>query len=153
VSADFFHDPPSPTLWESARAAREVHDCFADEIAIDFPSVDPLVERACGRFFGEQPGAEILTTEVQVSKRSAALGTVVPLEVPLRGTCGRCGGRGETWTEPCRHCDGTGASLVHRRIRLSVPPGVADGARFRLRVKSPDAVPQRVEIRVSVGNS
>jgi hypothetical protein len=40
--------------------------------------------------------------------------------------------------------------LVHRRIRLAVPPGVANGARFRFRVKSPDAAPLRVEIRVVV---
>jgi hypothetical protein len=150
VSADFSHDQPLPTLWEPARAAGEAQDCFADEIAIDFPSVDPLVERACGRFFGEPSGAEMLTTDVHVSKRAARLGTTLPLEVPLHGTCSRCGGRGEIWTEACRHCGGTGALLVHRRIRLSVPPGVADGARFRFRVKSPDAAPLRVEIRVVV---
>jgi hypothetical protein len=150
VSGEFFHDQPLPTLWRPARAAGDAQDCFADEIAIDFPSIDPLVERACGRFFGEQSRADMLTTEVPLSRRAAALGAVVPLEVPLRGTCARCGGRGETWTEPCRHCRGTGASVVHQQIRFAVPPGVADGARFRFRVRSPEAASVRLEIRVVI---
>jgi hypothetical protein len=30
------------------------HDCFADEIAIDFPSVEPVVERMRDAFLGER---------------------------------------------------------------------------------------------------
>ena len=85
------------------------HDCFADEIAIDFPSVGHLVERVRDGFLGEGGDvATTLTTEVSLSRRDASSATVVPLEVPLRGTCAACGGRGETWTEPCAACRGTG---------------------------------------------
>jgi hypothetical protein len=38
-------------------------------------------------------------------------------------------------------------------VRLSVPAGVADGARFRFRVSSPHAEPVRVEVRVAIRSS
>ena len=113
-----------PTLWDTIRPAGAADECFADEIAIDFPSVDTMVARVRDSFLGEPADAETLTTEVSVSTREATRGVVLPLEVPLRGTCQACGGRGETWTEPCRACCGTGHRLVHHSLRLSVPPGV-----------------------------
>lgn len=122
--------------------------CFADEVAIDFPSVGYLAERVRDGFLGE-PDA-VHTLDVGLSRRDAQLGTVIPLRVPLQGTCLICGGRGETWTDPCGPCLGTGSALVHHWIRLSVPPGVVDGARFRFHVSSSHASPLRVEVRVTV---
>ena len=127
------------------------HECFSDEIAIDFPSVGHAVERMRDAFLGEEPpGVEMLTTEVCLSSRDAFRGLVVPLDVPILGLCPCCGGRGETWTEPCGPCFGTGESLFHQSVRLAVPPGVADGARFRFRVKSAHAASVRVEVRVAI---
>ena len=88
-----------------------------------------------------------------MSRREARRGLVVPLDVPMRGMCSSCGGRGETWTEPCVACCGTGASLLHHPVRVSVPAGVADGARFRFRVTSPHAPSVRVELRVAIRSS
>jgi hypothetical protein len=139
-----------PTLWDTIRDAAP-DDCFADEIAIDFPSLDPLIERVRDSFLGgEAAEAETLTTEVSLSSRDASHGIVLPLEVPLKRTCASCGGRGETWTEPCVACRGTGDALVHHPVRLSVPAGVSNGARFRFRISSPHAAPVRVEVRVAV---
>jgi hypothetical protein len=126
------------------------HDCFADEIAIDFPSVEPVVERMRDAFLGEREEDAVLRTELRVSRREASDGLVVPIDVPMRGTCGRCGGRGETWTEPCDDCSGTGAAWLRRSVRVSLPPGVADGARVRFRVSSPGAPSVRVEVRIAV---
>jgi hypothetical protein len=129
-------------------------DCFADEIAIDFPSVEPAVERMRDAFLGERTGAadDVLRLEVQVSRREAWDGLVVPVEVPIRRLCPRCGGRGETWTEPCDACDHIGATLVHHVVRVRLPPGIVDGAllRFRVRLAGSDAV--RVELRVAIVN-
>ena len=128
-----------------------MHECFADEIAIDFPSVGRLVDRVREAFLGEDerdPGT--VTHEVRLSNREARRGTIVPIELPLSGTCVRCGGRGEVWTEPCAACCGSGASLVRHPIRVSVPPGVSNGARFRFKVSSPHAAPVRVELRVAI---
>jgi hypothetical protein len=144
---------PAQGAWASSNAPYQTHDCFADEVAIDFPSIGSVVERVRDTFLGEQVGAEILTTDVLLSERDAFMGTVVPLEVPLREMCAVCGGRGETWTEPCADCLGTGDSFVQRPVRLSLPAGVVDGARFAFRVRSPRAEPVRVEVRVQIRSS
>ena len=129
------------------------HDVFADEIAIDFPSVDCVVDRMRDAFLGEVVEGDVHCTDVLLSKREASDGLVVPVEVPIRTTCPECGGRGETWTEPCEDCCGTGASVFRHAVRVSVPAGVADGARFRFRVTSPDAAAVRVEVRVAIRSS
>jgi hypothetical protein len=145
---------PESLKRELAHDTDRPHDCFADEIAIDFPSVGDLVARVRDAFLGERAGGDdTLTTEVSVSSRDAWRGTVVPLEVPLRGTCEICGGRGETWTEPCGQCAGTGERQLSHAVRLAVPAGVADGARLRFRVNRPHAAPLRVEVRVAIRTS
>lgn len=126
------------------------HECFADEIAIDFPSVGHAVERMRDAFLGERADADVVCTEVSLTRREACDGLVVPVEVPIRATCPECGGRGETWTEPCAGCGGSGESLFHHPVKLAVPPGVADGARFRFRLSSPHADSVRVEVRVAI---
>src|SRR3954469_12523878 len=108
------------------------HECFADEIAIDFPSVGHAVERICDAFRGERidaDSARMLHAEVSLSPREASGGLVIAVEVPVRTTCPHCGGRGETWTEPCGLCHGTGESRFSHAVRVPVPAGVADGAR------------------------
>jgi hypothetical protein len=126
------------------------HECFADEIAIDFPSVGRVVERMRERFLGERTDADVLSAEVSLSKFEAWKGRVVPIEIPVRATCTKCGGRGETWAEPCDLCVGTGESLTRHAVNIAVPPRVADGARLRFRFNAPDAPPVRVELRVVV---
>jgi hypothetical protein len=129
------------------------HECFADEIAIDFPSVGNVVDRMRDAFLGERSDTDVLRADVSLSQREALAGRVVSLKVPVRITCPNCGGRGETWTEPCALCLGTGASLFHQALRVSVPPRVADGACVRFRLKSPDAASIRVELRVAIRSS
>jgi hypothetical protein len=126
------------------------HECFADEIAIDFPSVGRVVERMRDRFLGEQADDGLLSAEVSVSRSEASTGLTVPLQIPVRATCTHCGGRGETWAEPCLDCCGTGESLLRHSVRVSLPAGVVDGARFRFRLTSPDASSVRVEVRVAI---
>lgn len=127
-------------------------DCFKDEIAIDFPSVDTLIDRARDAFLGPEADADsqLLTHEVRLSNGEARRGAIVPLELPLKGTCVRCGGRGEVWTEPCHVCCGRGERLVRHPVRVSVPPGVAHGTRFRFRVTAPQSLSVRVELRVAI---
>jgi len=129
------------------------HECFADEIAIDFPSVGSVVERMRDAFLGEAAESVVVRTDVSLSPREAVHGLVVPVEVPVRATCPHCGGRGETWTEPCDLCRGSGQSIFDQPLRLTLPPRVADGACFRFRVKSPDATLVRVEVRVGIRSS
>ena len=129
------------------------HECFADEIAIDFPSVGRVVERMRDAFLGQPADGDLLRADVSLSQRQAFAGLVVSVTVPIRLTCPHCGGRGETWTEWCALCRGTGESRLHHPVRVTVPPRVADGARFRFRIKSPGAPPVRVEVRVAIRSS
>jgi len=130
--------------------AAEEHNWFADEIAIDFPSVSAVMDRIRHAFFGSDELGAPLRAEILLSAHEAFRGVTVPLDVPVRRTCPLCGGRGETWMEPCRACEGTGESLFQHRVRLSVPPRVADGARFRFSVGTQYAPPTRIEVRVSI---
>jgi hypothetical protein len=131
------------------------HDCFADEIAIDFPSVEPAVERMRDAF-GEHspdPQDDVHRTELRVTPREASGGLVVPIEVPVQGLCRDCGGRGEVWAEACAACAGTGAWRANRSVRVSLPPGVRSGDRIRFRVLSPGGPAVRVEVRVAVSSA
>ena len=126
------------------------HDCFADEVAIDFPSVGRVVDRMRDAFLGQAPVDGLLIAELRLSRREASDGLVVPIEVPIRGTCPRCGGRGESWGEPCEPCSRTGESLFRHAVRVTVPAGIADGATLRFRVSSPHAEAVRVEVKVAI---
>lgn len=124
---------------------------FADEIAIDFPSISEVVERIRRAFVGfDEVEDEALRAEILLSRREASDGVTVPLDVPVRSTCPLCGGRGESWMETCRGCRGTGDWHLPHRVRLSVPAGVADGTRFRFTISAPDTPPTHIEVRVAV---
>jgi molecular chaperone DnaJ len=122
---------------------------LTDEIAIDFPSVSSVLDRKRHSFFGEIPFVG-LNAEIVLSPQEAFWGTTVPLDVPLRRTCMRCGGRGETWQEWCAPCGGGGDVASTHELRLRVPAGVQEGARFRFSVMPPGAPHTLVEVRVSI---
>jgi hypothetical protein len=127
-----------------------VRTCFADEIAIDFPSIWPAVERMREMFAASDEHLAALSTQVTITPRQASDGAIVPLELGLNGLCAGCGGRGESWAERCGHCSGTGECARPHHFRLAVPAGVADGARFRFVIAPPSARATRVEVTVSV---
>lgn len=47
--------------------------------------------------------------------------------------CGRCGGAGETLTDPCPRCNGEGRVGERTRLKVKVPAGVETGMRLLLR--------------------
>ncbi len=48
-------------------------------------------------------------------------------------TCGRCGGTGTVVGTPCENCGGEGRVRVTRTLTVTVPPGVDNGSRLRMR--------------------
>lgn len=139
---------PPPATGQAALSL--VRSCFADEIAIDFPSIGPAVERVRDMFVSPDDHVAAIAAQVTVTPRQASSGAIVPLEIGLNGLCAGCGGRGESWAEPCHRCAGTGECPRPHHFRLAVPAGVADGARFRFVVTPPTARATRVEVTVSV---
>jgi hypothetical protein len=133
-----------------------IYGCFSDEIAIDFPSVGTVIDRmrdAFGERAAGEDGSEVLLAEVSLSSREAVAGRVVPVEVPIRGLCPDCGGRGESWTERCTSCCGTADALFQHTVRVTLPPGLADGSSFCFRLNSPHASSVRVAVRVLIRSS
>jgi molecular chaperone DnaJ len=135
----------------SRRRPTPAAQLFADEVAIDFPSISEVVDRIRRAFLGfDDMEDDALSAEILLSRREASDGVTVPLDVPVRSTCPLCGGRGESWMETCRGCLGTGDWHLPHRVRLSVPAGVADGTRFRFTISAPDRTPTHIEVRVAV---
>lgn len=135
----------------ASHEARPHASCFADEVGIDFPSVTHAVDRMRRGFTGDEHGAS-WSGAIHLSPREARDGATVPLEVPLRCTCDQCGGRGETWAEPCGCCAGSGAQMLRHQLHVSVPPGVIDGATFHFTVTPRHSFPTRIELYILVAS-
>ncbi|MGH9257432.1 MAG: hypothetical protein ACRD3C_22960 [Vicinamibacterales bacterium] len=123
--------------------------CFADEVVVDFPSVASAVERMRRSFLGDERAAALNAT-IQLTAHEARQGATVPLDVPVSCTCRECGGRGETWTEPCGCCNGSGAELRRHQLQVAVPAGVSDGTRFNFTLIPRHNPPTRVELCVLI---
>jgi hypothetical protein len=136
----------------AVRGGDEIHHdrrWFADEVAIDFPSVAPAVERMRRAFVADEH-ARTLTAALELSPREALEGTTVPVDVPVRCTCRTCGGRGETWAQPCACCAGSGIELLHHQVHITVPARVQDGACFHFSISPRHDLSTRIELRVLV---
>jgi hypothetical protein len=133
----------------SVRPRLARRDCFADEIAIDFPSLRDTIDRMREAFVPPDC-ARRLSARLLLTPREAFDGVTVPLDLPILRMCTSCGGRGEVWTEPCPECAGSGGAVVPQPINLIVPPGVADGSRFSLSVSMPSASPTHLEVSVEI---
>ena len=71
----------------AAEDGRHEVSCFADEVVIDFPSVAPAVDRIRRAFLADEHPVT-LSTAIQLTPREATAGATVPLELPVRCTCG-----------------------------------------------------------------
>jgi hypothetical protein len=127
------------------------HDasCFADDVVVDFPSISHAVDRIRSAFLAdERPSA--VSTALQLSHHEASEGVTTPLEVPVRCLCRGCGGRGESWTESCSRCGGSGTELFNHHLQITVPAGVCDGARFSFVLTPRHHPPTRIELHILV---
>lgn len=124
--------------------------CFADEVALDFPSMTHALERIRHGLLGDERRSA-LPTALRLSRSEATEGAVRPLHVPVRLTCRVCGGRGETWAAHCVRCEGSGIEVRRHEVQVSIPAGVSHGARFHFSVVPRHEVPTRIELRIVVG--
>jgi DnaJ-class molecular chaperone len=84
-----------------------------------------------------RPGS--LSGEILLSASEAAVGGVLPLDLPLSGACPACEGTGGALFD-CGRCGGEG--VVERRfpVPLRIPAGVRDGAVFQVTLDEPGVV-------------
>ena len=77
-----FRDDPIFAMRSALRGPDVPHDCFKDEIAIDFPSIGSLVDRVRASFLGDEAveACGTLRRELRLSGREARWGAVVPLD-------------------------------------------------------------------------
>lgn len=135
--------------YDARLAAAPRADWLGDEVAIDFPSVSSVLDRMRDSFFGGTLPSS-LSAEIILTPQEAFWGALVPVHVPLRGTCPRCGGRGEVWSDWCATCGGDGEIAVSHEMRLRVPAGVREGACFRFSVSPDGALHAVVDVRISI---
>ena len=144
------HDERIPLILAESAATPVYRHCFDDEIAIDFPSIRTVIDRMCTELLGADRKPAVRQAAISLSPREALYGVTVPLELPVRRTCAVCGGRGESWAEPCHDCAGSGECSKPHLFSLSVPRGVADGTRFHVLIAPPHGLPTRIEVTVRV---
>ncbi|MCW2923660.1 MAG: molecular chaperone DnaJ [Thermoleophilia bacterium] len=53
-------------------------------------------------------------------------------QVVQERACPRCGGRGQTISDPCGSCGGSGEQPEQRSVEVGIPAGIQDGQRIRL---------------------
>lgn len=79
---------------------------------------------------------------VRVSLEEAFQGTTRTIELREDGrVCGVCGGAGQVAGASCHNCGGSGQSGALRRLEVSIPAGVRDGTRVRVRGKGGPGAP------------
>jgi DnaJ-class molecular chaperone len=94
----------------------------------------------------EPPHGHDIDAEVGISLRDSMLGTKMRIELNAEDGCTNCGGtgvvareerRGKTRivraAEPCPVCQGRGTVPARRSLEVTIPPGVVDGTRMRLK--------------------
>ncbi len=100
--------------------------------------------------FGPGAGAAAkapdLEAEVAITVREAMHGARRRLALTAQDDCPQCGGTGMVAheeqrekmrvirsDEPCRRCNGRGTIAAHRTLEVTIPPGMTDGDRMRLK--------------------
>jgi len=91
---------------------------------------------------GVKPGSSVRTcstcggTGVQMAVTRTPLGNF-----QTQQTCSSCRGTGETVDEYCGSCSGQGLQQKSKQVKISIPPGVEDGNKLRVRSEG-DAGPK-----------
>jgi len=99
---------------------------FGKAVEIQVPKMEPCA-RCRGR--GAEPDSSMMQCPA-CHGRGEQLFSQGFLSV--RRTCSHCGGAGEIVKQVCRECRGEGYKHVNKRLKITVPAGIADGNRLRV---------------------
>ncbi|EQD43531.1 chaperone protein DnaJ [mine drainage metagenome] len=83
---------------------------------------------------GAEPGSKVVKCDkcngagqVKITRRTP-FGIIQTISA-----CPKCGGSGRTFERACRSCSGAGKKVVEQNIDVSIPKGVDDGLRLRVK--------------------
>jgi molecular chaperone DnaJ len=99
---------------------------FGKAVDIQVPKLDPC-DRCKGR--GAEPGSGSISCPACHGRGEQIFSQGF---LSVRRTCSSCGGAGQIVKQVCRDCRGEGYRQVNKRIRVTVPAGIADGNRLRV---------------------
>jgi molecular chaperone DnaJ len=77
-----------------------------------------------------------LSGEILLTADEAAAGGILPLDIPLQGSCPACNGTGGSAFD-CGRCAGEGTVERRMPIPVRIPHGIKDGAVFQVNVDEP----------------
>jgi len=99
---------------------------FGKVVEVQIPKLE-----ACGRCNGKgaEPGSGTITCPACHGRGEQIYSQGF---LSVRRTCSSCGGSGQIVKQVCRDCRGEGYRQVNKRIRVTVPAGIADGNRLRV---------------------
>jgi DnaJ-class molecular chaperone len=114
----------------------------------DVPGLDNLFDlfRGGGARRG-RPQPRATEVPVEIALEEACNGTTRVFELTSQERCSTCGGTGEIAGAVCHNCQGQGVVMKPHRIEAKIPPGVADGARVRIRGDDIGDIYLRVKIQ------
>ena len=99
---------------------------FGKAVEIQVPKLE-----ACGRCSGKgaEPGSGTATCPGCHGRGEQIFSQGF---LSVRRTCSHCGGAGQIIKNVCRDCRGEGYRHVNKRLKVTIPAGIADGNRLRV---------------------
>jgi len=99
---------------------------FGKSVEIQVPKLEPC-PRCQGK--GAEPGSSAVTCPGCHGRGEQLFSQGF---MSIRRTCSHCGGTGQIIKNVCRDCRGEGYRHVNKRLKVTIPAGIADGNRLRV---------------------
>ena len=99
---------------------------FGKMVDLQVPKLEAC-ERCKGK--GAEPGSGSITCPACHGRGEQILSQGF---LSVRRTCSSCGGSGQIVKNVCKECKGEGYRQANKRLRVTVPAGIADGNRLRV---------------------
>jgi molecular chaperone DnaJ len=122
-------DPSRPSPGIDVEIDLEV--TFAEAFEGAQKVVEARLLRPCSECDGRGAPKDVKSGPCDECEGSGKVAAAGPL--PFKRTCPRCEGKGRLYPRKCKACKGAGMREQSERLNVTVPPGVDDGSRLRLK--------------------
>jgi DnaJ-class molecular chaperone len=133
-----------PLVAEPIAVRRHVR---ASPLSVEEEFTDCTMRNFTARHLPESRYQREADIEVILTPQEAALGGILPIELPAFSLCPVCGGSGRDWFSVCPSCSGTGVREGRRIARIEIPELVRDGTTWEIPVSGGG---RRLRIRIRV---